>query len=90
MNTSLATVIFYIRNFVSIVFTVLILISDLITSAVNLNIVVGAVMAFGLKGTIPAFLNPEQMFSGVVALSHALENNWLKLNLVITFPVVDW
>ena len=44
-------------------------------------------MAFGLKGANPAFLIPEQMFSGVVALSHALENNWLK---VITFPGVDW
>jgi len=28
-------------------------------------------MASLLKGYIPAFLNPETIFSGVVALSHA-------------------
>ena len=43
----------------------------------------------GLNGIIPACLKPEEMFSGVVVLSQAFENNIEKLNFVIAFPGDD-
>ena len=44
----------------------------------------------GLNGIIPACLKqPEQMFSGVVVLSQAFENNIEKLMFVIAFPGDD-
>jgi len=45
------------------------------------------IKASRLNGTIPAYLNLEQIYSGTIDFNHAFKESLMESNFVIIFPV---